>query len=235
MQWISPSKGRWWWQQEKESHGWTTRTLSFWFFLCTKGIGTSTGWMWIPLGSWGNVPDQHCNLCRMDVNTTWFLRYCIWSTLESLQDGCRYHLVLEVLYLINIANWRGLIVNLFWNPSHLGIGGNEACDQAATRVLKHGCVTQIPLGHSEIMSLAKEQIEKNNTAIPVGHQQSGKLLWQGVPMVVPPVRLPQLSHKDQVYLSPYKEAGTGMSDLQNIFGHLNQKHSRPCNAVLRFL
>ena len=116
------------------------------------------------------------NLYRMDVDTTWFLRCCIWSTLESLQDGCRYHLVLEVLYLINIANWRGLIVNLFWNPSHLGIGGNEACDQAATPVLKHGCVPQIPLGQSEIVSLAKEQIEKKNTAIPVGHQHSGKLL-----------------------------------------------------------
>ena len=69
-------------------------------------------------------------------------------------------MVLEVLYLINIANWRGLIVNLFWNPYHLGIGGNEACDQAATPVLKHGCVTQIPLCQSEIVSLAKEQIEK---------------------------------------------------------------------------
>ena len=52
-------------------------------------------------------------------------------------------------------------------------------------------------------------------------------------MVIPTVRLPRLSRKDQVHLSPYKEAAIGMSDLPNIFGHLNQKHIPDCKAFLR--
>ena len=32
-----------------------------------------------------------------------------------------------------------------------------------------------------------------------------------------------------------KEVGIGLSDLPNIFGHLNQKHSLLCKVVLRFL
>ena len=58
------------------------------------------------------------------------------KALESLQDGCRNDLVLEVWHLVNIAKWRGLVVHLCWIPAHVGIGGNETCDLAAKHALK---------------------------------------------------------------------------------------------------
>uniref|UniRef100_UPI00358F2D64 transient receptor potential cation channel subfamily M member 1-like n=1 Tax=Myxine glutinosa TaxID=7769 RepID=UPI00358F2D64 len=73
------------------------------------------------------------------------------KALESLQEGCRFDLVLEVLHLINIASWTGSVVNLCWIPAHVGIGGNQACNLAAKCALTSECVTQIPLGPSEIL------------------------------------------------------------------------------------
>ena len=55
----------------------------------------------------------------------------MFKALESLQDGGRYDLVLEVLHLVNIARWRGSVIDLCWIPAHVGIGRNEACDLVA--------------------------------------------------------------------------------------------------------
>ena len=100
------------------------------------------------------------------------------KVLESLQDGCRNNLVLEVWHLVNIAKWRGLVVDLCWIRAHVGIGGNEACNLAAKHALKLENITQIPLGPSEIFSWAKDQIEKK-MAISVGLQYEGTILSQG--------------------------------------------------------
>ena len=100
------------------------------------------------------------------------------KVLESLQDGCRNDLVLEVWHLVNIAKRRGLVVHLCWIPAHVGIGGNESCDLAAQHALKLENVTQILRGPSEIISLAKDQIEKK-MAMSVGPRHEGKILSHG--------------------------------------------------------
>ena len=68
------------------------------------------------------------------------------KALESLQSGCRQDLVLEVLHLLDMAIWRGTVIDLCWIPAHMGRGGNEACDQAAKRAQRFDLVTPNPSG-----------------------------------------------------------------------------------------
>ena len=42
------------------------------------------------------------------------------KALESVQSGCRYDLVLEVLHLITMANWRSPVVDPCWIPAYVG-------------------------------------------------------------------------------------------------------------------
>jgi len=107
--------------------------------------------------------------------------------------------VLEVWHLVNIVKWRGLVVDLCWIPAHVGVGGNEACDLAAKPALKLENVTQIPLGPSEIISLAKGQIEKK-WQFQWDSSMKGRFCHMVHPDVVPLVKLPMLSWRDQVAL-----------------------------------
>ena len=82
------------------------------------------------------------------------------KVLESMQSGCTYDPVLEVLHLLNTANWRGTVFNLCWIPAHMGIGRNEACDQAVKQAFMSDFETSIPLGLSELSNPIRNNINK---------------------------------------------------------------------------
>ena len=75
----------------------------------------------------------------------------------------------------------------------------EACDLVAKHTLKLENVTQIPLGPSEIISLAKGQIEKK-WQFQWDSSMKGRFCHMVHPDVVPLVKLPMLSWRDQVAL-----------------------------------
>ena len=93
-----------------------------------------------------------------------------------------------------------LVVDLCWIPAHVGIGGNEACDVVAKHALKPENITQIPLGPSEIIRLAKDQMEKKKWQFQWDSSTKGRFCDTVYPDVVPPVKLPMLSRRDQVAL-----------------------------------
>ena len=117
------------------------------------------------------------------------------KVLESLQSGCRQDLVLEVLHLLNMAFWRGMVIDLCWISSNVGIGGNEACNQAAKRALSFDCATPISLGPSELSNLSKVNITNKWQSQWVNYTK-GRSCFKVHPEVTSSVSFPRLSHWD---------------------------------------